>query len=247
MGDDDVFVSGQMPKYIKFLKSNPELGYVLRPFERVHTNGEVESFKYYSATRFFGPGSDSYVELFRKSIFISGFTINRSYARQFMTDEFDGTLLFQLYLLAEVTLHYPSAFCDFHLTRQFVANTVPLFGSSDAEKALFTPGEISVVNSVNFMKGFFKIARFMDSKYDLQSASRIRLDISRYSYSVLAVQRHRGLATFMKYVQLLNKEVRIDVTIYYYIYVVLLSFLGKPACDKLIIATKRLLGKTPSL
>jgi hypothetical protein len=97
------------------------------------------------------------------------------------------------------------------------------------------------------MKGFFRIARFVDSKYDLQSASRIRLDISRYSYSVLAVQRHRGLATFMKYVQLLNKEVRINVTIYYYIYVVLLSFLGKPVCDKLIVATKRILGKTPSL
>jgi abequosyltransferase len=247
MGDDDTFVPGQLDPYLQFLRTNSELGYVLRPFRRIHRDGQIEMFRYFISTQFFRPGTESYVKLFRKSVFISGYTFRREYSTPFLSSDFDGTLLYQLYLLAELTLKYPSAFCDIVLTQQVPGDTKPMFGHAEAEKALYTPGQISVDNSVHFMQGFLRISQYIDSKYGIESSSRIRTDISKYSYSVLAIQRDKGIVVFIKYVLMLNQQVGINITFYYYIYVALLMIFGRSLCDLLVTRVKSHLGRTPYL
>jgi hypothetical protein len=46
---------------------------------------------------------------------------------------------------------------------------------------------------------------------------------------------------------LLNKEIRLNGTIYYYLYVIGLVVFGEKYCDRLIIIIKKLLGHTPQL
>jgi abequosyltransferase len=245
MGDDDEFVPGALDKLIVFLKDNPQLGYVLKSHYTVFAGGEKEPFRYWSSTKFFEPGVEAYTSLFRKSVFISGFTIRRDLILPYLVSDFDGTLLFQLYLLAEVVLKYPSAYFDEPLTQQN-EGVNPLFGNAESEKGFYTPGIVTLENSLNFLKGFLKITRFIDAKHNLNLTPAIQLDMSKYFYPNLAIQRDKGLGTFFDYVKKLN-VLGFNASVYYYLYVIFLTVFGKRSCDNAIRIIKNILGKTPSL
>ena len=245
MGDDDTFIPDALDKLIDFLENNHKIGYVLKSHQYIFKDGRVEKFRYFEGNQFFDKGENTYIELFRKSVFISGFTINRNYVKDLLIDDFDGALLFQLYLLAEVAMNYDCAYFDTPLT-QAKEEGIPFFGNSESEKDLYTPGTITVENSLNFLKGFFKITSFIDKKYNLKSTNKIKTDMSKYFYPSLAIQREKGLKEFFRYVKELNK-IGFNCTIYYYIYLVALTLFGKKICDSIIVNLKKILGKTPKL
>jgi len=246
MGDDDDFAPQALDKLMVFLKRHPALGYVLKSHLAYEENRKAEKFRYYGATKFFEPGPNSYIALFRKSVFISGFIIRRELILPYLIDEFDGTLLFQLYLLAETTLKHPSAYFDEPLTRAYREGNRPFFGMAESEKKLYTPGAITIENSINFLKGFFKITQFIDQKHNLNSTSAIKKDMSKYFYPSLAIQRNKGIRIFWDYVKKLN-QLGFNITFYYYLYVILLIIFGKRICDNGIRILKNILGKTPQL
>lgn len=246
MGDDDVFIDKALDKLIFFLKEHTQICYVLRSYQVKHQNGVIENFRYFDGHKFFEPGLNAYLFLFRKSVFISGFTIKRELIKPYLIDDFDGTLLFQLYLMAEIVLKYPSAYFDEPLTLQYEKELKPMFGTAEKEKNFYTPGAVTVENSLNFMKGFLKITEFLDRKYNLNSTKIIKKDISKYAYPVLSIQREKGLKVFLGYIQELNK-LGFNITIYYYLYAFFLILFGKKICDSVILIIKEILGKTPRL
>lgn len=245
MGDDDVFVPEIMNEYLKFLEEHEELGYILRSSQALHEDGSIENFKYYEDTKFFEPGFDAYVQLFRKSVFISGFAFKREYALKDLTDRFDGSLLYQLYILAEICMEHPSAYYGNPITRS-IDGGIPYFGSSETEKDLYTPGTITVDNSVNFIKKFYVITEFMDEKYHINSTDYVKRDMSKYSYPILSIQRKKGIKEFKQYHKQL-KQIGIAITPYYYIYYWALLIFNEKFCDKIIRGLKKALGRTPKL
>ncbi len=245
MGDDDTFIPNALDKLIEFLEQNKKLGYVLKSHQYIFKDGRVEKFRYFEGNQIFKASEDTYIELFRKSVFISGFTINRDYIENLLIDNFDGGLLFQLYLLAEVSLNHDCAYFDTPLT-QALEEGVPFFGNSESEKDLYTPGTITIENSLNFLKGFFYITGYIDKKYKLNSTDKIKKDMSKYFYPSLAIQREKGLKEFFRYIKELNK-IGFNITIYYHIYIVALVLFGKKNCDSTIVFLKKMLGKTPKL
>lgn len=249
MGDDDLFVPGALDHFAAFVAEHPEAGYILRTYRVRHANGRLEHFRYFPVSRTFEKGPDSYILLFRKSVTLPGFTIRRALATDFLTDRFDGTLLYQIYLMAEIVLRYPAAYCDvcaFEAVQTFRLDT-PLFGSSDVEKASFEPGRVTPRNSLNFMKGFFRITEYLDSVHGLDSTVRVREDLSKYSYPILSIQRKRGASEFLDYVRSLRNEIGLDTTPYFGLYAVALLLFGEAFCDRMIVALKWLFGRTPKL
>ena len=148
--------------------------------------------------------------------------------------------------MAEIVLKYSSAYFDEPLTQQYEKELRPLFGTAEAEKDIYTPGTVTIENSLNFMGGFLKIAEYLDKKYNFNSVEIIKKDISKYSYPVLSIQREKGLADFVRYIKKLNR-LDFNVTIYYYIYAIALILFGKKVCDRVIRIIKKILGKTPKL
>ncbi|MDQ7083788.1 MAG: glycosyltransferase family 2 protein [Sulfurovum sp.] len=245
MGDDDTFIPQVLDKLISFLEDHTNIGYVLKSHQYIFKDGRIEKFRYFDSNQLFSKGEETYVQLFRKSVFLSGFIINRHYIQDLLIDDFDGTLLFQLYLLAEVSLQYDCAYFDVPLT-QAKEEGLPFFGNSESEKALYTPGVITIENSINFLKGFVQITSFIDTKYHLKSTPKIKRDMSKYFYHNLSIQRDKGLKEFFRYISELNK-LGFNITIYYYIYLISLTLFGKKICDSIIVFLKRILGKTPKL
>ena len=103
-----------------------------------------------------------------------------------------------------------------------------------------------IKNNVNFFEGFFRIAAFLDKKYQIDSVPALKRDLSKYFYPRLAEQRRYGIRNFLDYVVAMN-ALGLGVTVYYYIYVAGLLILGKNICDNIIRILKDLLGNTPRL
>lgn len=246
MGDDDLFVSDTMNQYIEYLKSHDDLGYVLRSYKANHADGSIEEYHYYSENREFMAGLETYVELFRKSVFISGFCFKREWSLDCFTDELDGVLLYQLYILAEICLKHPAGYYNIPIVQSIDGGT-PYFGSSDAEKDLYTPGTITIDNSINFLKGWLKTTRYIDKRHGLESTKMVVMDLSKYSYPILWYQRKAGRKHFNEYHRRLCEEIGLNCSIYYYIYYIGLWIFGTTFCDKLIRLLKKMMGTTPRL
>lgn len=247
MGDDDGFVAGALGKLIAFLRAHRELGYVLRRTQGPTINGKpTEIMRYFPGTRFFDPGVEAYQLLFRKSVIISGFTFKRELAVEHMTDRFDGSLLYQLYIMAEICLKHPSAYFDEALTQAMPGETEFYFGASEKEKGLYVPGKISAAGQMNFVKSFLDISRYIDERHHLNSTEYIRRDVSKYSYPILEWVRKESVVEMLKCARMMRRE-GMGCTVHFYLYAVGLALFGERVCRGLVRMIKKTLGHTPNL
>lgn len=245
MGDDDLFVPGAFDVFFDFAKEHSDCGYILRSYRNNYADGSHQDFQYFNGDKVFEPSDESYMTMFDKSVFVSGFTIRRDYSLEFETDRFDASLLYQLYLLAEVCRIHPSAYCHTILT-QAIEGGIPYFGSSEAEKGTYTPGTVTVENSINFMRWYTVIIDYMAEKYHTDTNLKVKHNMSKYSYGFLKEQRNKGMKTFTRYCKDL-KKLGFATSIYFYVYYVGLAFFGVRGCDKIIAFVKRIVGHRPKL
>lgn len=249
MGDDDLFIPKSLDLYINFLENNHHYPYILRSYITIHKSGQIEKFKYLKSTSILRKGEETVAWLFKRSVTISGFTINRNIANSYSTADLDGTLLYQIYLMAAICLKYDSIYCDIpvaHAVQSFRSGGA-FFGNSKAESGRYIPGLISSDNSINFSKSYFEVARYLDDKFNINLLEKIRREISAFSYPFLSIQRKNGRQNFMKYSRRLEVELGLGCTPYFYIYKWSLYFLGENICDKSIMFIKRIIGYTPNL
>lgn len=248
MGDDDLFVPGALDEFISFLKQHQDKPYVLRSYLTVHSGGITESFHYLPKSQVLASGEATVAWLFKRSVSLCGFTISRSLALDFATSDLDGTLLYQIYLMAQVCIRYDSVYCDIPITHavQTFRSDKPMFGSSDAEKSRFTPGTVSHDNSINFTKAYFEVTAYLDKIHGTTLTELVRIDLSKYSYPFLSIQRKRGIRSFLSYAKRLENEMGFGCTPYFYIYKWALILLGENLCDRLIVHIKNVIGHTPN-
>ena len=245
MGDDDVFIPGALDKFINFLRCHSDIGYVLRRYRKQYNDGRIEEYRYAQQDIFFESGAKSIVELFRRSVFISGFTFRRKWFNDYDCSDYDGTLLFQLYILACVCGVHDSCYCDIAIT-QSIEGGIPYFGKSESEKYLYDSGEKSVRSSLNFMKQVKILADSIEKKLNIKIADEIITTYSKYSYGFLYEHSDDGVIIFIKYAREL-KRLGFAKTYHFYVYYFALLILGKKNCQKLIITLKKLRGSTPRL
>lgn len=246
MGDDDEFIPGALDKLIAFLKGHADIVYVLRSYEVVHTRGGVEKFRYYTGNKFFEPGEETYREIFRKSVFISGFTIQREPILPYLINDFGMSGLTQIYWVAELVLKHTSAYFDEPIARQREDNEYRAKEVYWDENKKIVPRPVNLKRSLDFMSNYAKIAKFMDEKHGLHSFSPIMRDLSKYSYPIISIHRDKGVKVFLEYVRELNK-LGFNITAYYYIYVASLLIFRRSFCDFGIRMIKGIFGKTPRL
>lgn len=248
MGDDDLFVQGSLDRYLAFLKENKKFKYILRSYNMLHDNGSIEQFKYFHGDKELPPGQTSVAWLFKRSVTICGFTIDRKESVKYATSEVDGTLLYQVYLMSQVCMVNPSIYCDIPVAQagQSYRKDKPMFGNAAAERSRFIPGRVSEDNSINFTKAYFEVAAYLDNIHKTNLVEHIRTALSKYSYPFLSIQRKRGVFVFLKYARRLELECGFGKTIYYHIYKWALVFFGENLCDNFIRKIKKIIRKTPN-
>lgn len=248
MGDDDLFVPGALDPFISFLKQHRDKPYVLRSYLTKHPDGRTEYFRYLPKSQVLPAGEATVSWLFKRSVSLCGFTISREKSLPFATTDLDGTLLYQIYLMAQVCLKYDSIYCDIPVTHavQTFRGDKPMFGNAEAERSRFTPGAVSHDNSINFTKAYFEVTEYLDKQHGTNLTQRVRIDLSKYSYPFLSIQRKRGTASFLRYAKRLETEVGFGCTVYFHLYKWALVLFGERICDRLIGVIKLRLGYTPN-
>lgn len=248
MGDDDLFLPGALAQFIEFLKQNRDKPYVLRAYLTQHPDGRTEYFRYLPKTTLLTHSEATVAWLFKRSVTICGFTISRAEALKYSTTDLDGTLLYQVYLMAQVCLRNDSIYCDIPVVHavQTYRKDKPMFGFSEAEKSRFIPGSVSHDNSINFTKAYFEVTAYLDKQHGTNLTKLVRVDLSKYSYPFLSIQRKRGISSFLRYAKRLETEVGFGCTAYFHIYKWALVLFGEQVCDRLIARIKSAVRHTPN-
>ncbi|MDD3883605.1 MAG: glycosyltransferase family 2 protein [Gallionella sp.] len=252
MGDDDLLCPGALRRIASVIERNPGVGVIIRSWAKADRDSKevLEEFRYFDGDRYFEPGRSTVATLYRRSVQIAGYTINRRYAEQFATNQFDGTLLYQLYLTGMVTYAHGGYYiADRIAIMRKDANQKPthFFGNAEAEKGRFRPGELSTDISVNFIEGMIRIAGYLADHYrDPKLRMDLIRDIDNYSFPLFSVQRDKPVAVFVKYFFSL-RALGLGGTVYFYLYFLVLLLMGRRYANYMIVFIKKVLGKTPAI
>jgi hypothetical protein len=171
--------------------------------------------------------------------------IHRDSALELATSEFDGTLLYQLYLVGRILAKRSVVF-----TPQIIAlrrdGVEPDFGNSEAEKGKFVPKDQTPESSLHFMAGMMRIAQHVETATGLPVFDAIRQDIGSYSYPILSIQARRSRGVFLRYGIALAR-MGFWRSPFFHAYFLSLLVLGPDRVDGAIKWIKNRLGYTPRL
>lgn len=249
--DDDMAMPGALDGYIEFVRLHQDKGYILRSYRGYTDSHEAhwQDFRYYSTDRVFPAGRDTAIELFNKSVFLSGFTIRQEYAKEYVIDALDGSLLYQMYLLLQVCRRYPSAY-----SRILVSKSVPdeknihYFGTGDGEEGYKDGTTMTGDNTLNFIRWYVRFFDYVEGEFKDGTGDALLLDYSNMIYPGLAMQlranpNKKDFKEFCKKVFDAGVLKTPKSLIYYY---ALLIF-GVKFCDSIIKSIKSILGRRPQL
>jgi glycosyltransferase involved in cell wall biosynthesis len=247
MGDDDLLAEGALMKVGMILEKHLNIGVVLRSWSSIDrtTNQTNHVFRYFDKDKFFVSGVQTVITFFRRSIFISGLVINRKEAIKYDTEIFDGTLLYQLYLISNILIDMNGLYISDIIAIRKVGGIVHFFGSSEKEKGKYLPKVLLPEHSLNFMNGMLEIAKYVQNTKKVQIYDSILKDIGNYSYAILSMQAENlNRIDFIKYSINLAK-IGLWKNIMFYGYFILLFIFKPRIVDEIINIIKRIFGYTP--
>ncbi len=244
MGDDDLLLPGAVTSVASALRAYPETQVVLRTYATVGGDGRQVAHRYFSDARYFPPGAESMVTFFRRSIVISGLTLHRDNSAFLRTDRFDGTLLYQLYLVGMLMSRGPGLFLPEALALVRAGN-VPFFGSSPLEPN-FTPGEITPESVTEFTRGMLVIGAHIEQQTGMKVSRAILHDLGNYSYPTLRIQAHRSHRVYLAYIASILR-LGLWRNPLPWAYALMLTTLGPSRCDRLIERVQTRAKATPRI
>ncbi len=246
MADDDLMMPGAIIRVQRAIRQFDNLGVILRSW--LSTDGAtgrvINTHRYFDSDRIFEPGVDTVVTFFRRSVFISGYVVHRRAALAYSTDRFDGTLLYQLYLSANILMEMNGYYITDYLTT-WTSGGTSFFGTAEPERARFAPGPYRPEHMVNFVKGMLEIARDVEQTRGVPVYRAIRRDVDNYAYGYLAKQTE-SRKVFLKYVLDLCR-LGLGRSPFFWLTALLLLVGRKRSVQRLSAAAKSVLGHTPML
>lgn len=247
MGNDDLLCEGALQRIADAVHQQANCGVVVRSYASFEADpGQPKQvFRYFPQEHVLPAGTQAIFTAYRRSVVISGMVIHRDAAQAVATNRFDGTLLYQLYLVGIVLATHCVVFVPeiIALRRD---GTPPDFGNSDVERGKFVPRDQTPESSLHFMRGMLAIARYVEEATRLKVFRDIRADIGNYAYPILSIQAKRSLPVFFGYGFSLA---RLGLWRYplFHLYFIALLLIGPYHADRIIGMIKRRLGYTPRL
>jgi len=245
MGNDDLMCPKALSTISSSLKKHDNIGVIVRSYASFDGSPNIinQKFIYFDSERLFSAGPDSISVAFRRSVVISGMVIHREEALRFETDIFDGSLLYQIYLVANILVQKNSIFLP-KILILYRNDGIPDFGNSEKEQGIFVPKEQTPESSLHFIKGMLKIAKHVETTRYIKIYNKILRDVGNYSYPILSIHSKKPFRIFFSYYLGLAK-LGLWKNIMFHIYFLLILLLGERGVDRLIRFIKKSCGHTP--
>jgi len=185
IGNDDLFLKNSIKDLNEFCNKNRQVAVVSRTFLRFDTNIKrpIGTSSLFKEDKIIKIGDDAKL-IFRMCGFVGGLVINKEWAMQYDTDEYDGTLFYQIYLAA-------NAFCTNgigYISKPIVGartGNPPMFGNSEKDGTLHIPGLYSAKGRASMWAGVLKIGKNVGEKYNVNLYDSLRNELMvRQSFHV---------------------------------------------------------------
>lgn len=245
MGNDDILCQGSLSEVAKAIENNDDIGFVLKSYawfegHPLNINQEV---RYFSGPRFMTKGKEAITICYRRSGVISGFIVRRQAAQDCATNEFDGTLYYQMHVVASVLAQHNAI----SVTKVLVlcrGDEPPDFGNSESEKGKYTPGRYTPEARLSMIGGVVSIARRLDEKNGTAYAEDIIRDYANYFYPYI---RDQLTLPFGKYWALYKGFAKMGFGKYpmFHLYFLVCYLLGEKRFDDLTRVVRQKLGRSP--
>jgi abequosyltransferase len=247
MGNDDLMCPEALMKVASALNRQPNIGVLLRSyatFDGLPTN-IIQTYRYFDSELLFPAGAQTISTIYRRAVVIPGMVIQREAALRYATERFDGTLLYQLYLVANILSEMNAVYLP-DVIVLYRMGGIPDFGNSPVEKGKFQPKEQTIESSIYFMQGMLDIAKYVEQERNVVIYEAILHDIANYCYPILATQSNKPLIEFFKYSASLAK-MGLGRHLMFYFWFLAILLLKPHRIDSIIGSVKRWFGHTPSL
>lgn len=247
LGNDDLLAPNALQALAEILRRVGDCGVIVRTYATFEESPSrfKQIFRYFPNELVIPPGAQAIAIAYRRSVVIPGMVIHRESALSVSTDQFDGTLLYQLYLVGMILAKKSVIFTPEIIGLRRDGNA-PDFGNSKSEQGKFTPKEQTPDSSLHFMVGMLEIAKYVQQSTGLAVYEPILSDIGAYSYPILSIQANKSKYVFLRYGIDLAK-LGLWKHPLFYVYFSLLLILGVNGSDSLIKWIKKSLGYTPRL
>ena len=245
MGNDDLMHPEALELVASAIARHENIGAVLRTYASFDDSPENinQVFRYFENETFFPAGPDTITTFYRRSVVISGLVLHREEALKYSTDIFDGTLLYQLYLVANILINMNGVFSP-EILALYRNGGIPDFGNSEKEKGKYIPNIQTPESSIHFVRGMLDIVKWTEEKRNVEIVKRIVTDIGNYCYPILSIQAKQPLKVFIKYVYQFAK-LGFWKNKMFYLYFLSLIVLGVDRADNIIQFIKCRIGHTP--
>lgn len=245
MGNDDLMCRGALISIADSISRYPKIGVYLRSFAAFDGDptNVVQVFKYFETELFFSAGPQSISTFYKRSVVIPGVTLHREEALKFSTDKFDGTLLYQIYLVANILVEWNGVFSP-EIVTLYRNGGIPDFGNSESEKGKFQPKTRTIESSLNFMRGMLEIAQHVEDNRGVDIYKSIVDDLSNYSYPIISVQADKSFFEFVRYYLSLIK-LGLGRKLLFHIYFLSILLVGTSRIESVIGWIKIKYGHTP--
>jgi len=247
MGNDDLMCPGALSAVASAVDRHKDIGVVLRSYAAFEgTPGNItQTYRYFPEEVFFQAGEATAATFYKRCVVIPGLVLHRAAAVKYATDKVDGTLLYQLHLVANILQDMNGVSLP-QILVLYRTGGVPDFGNSQKEKDNFVPGQQTPESSLHFIRGLLAIPLAVDHARGTNIYPAIFRDMGNYSYPLLSVQAKQPVAVFVKYSFGLAK-MGFWKSHMFWLYLAAILALGSTRVDKLIVAIKKRLGSTPVL
>ena len=247
MGNDDLMCPGALGIAASVLRRHPGVGIVVRSYaDFIDTPDKIDQeYRYFPTERILKAGSNAVTTTFRRAVVLSGMIVHRASSLSLATDRFDGSLLYQLWLVGNIASHSDVVFVP-HILVLRRKGVAPDFGHADVEQGRFVPREQTPESSLHFMRGMLRIAAAIEQQQQIEIYRKVVADLGTYSYPFLSIQANRPLGVFVRYWWRLAFMGFGRIPLFH-AYALALAVLGAPRMDRLIDFIKRRIGHTPRL
>jgi len=246
MGNDDIVAENALSKVADLIINNNNIGAVIRSYQtfKDDISNITGTFRYTPQDRILEISENGSVIAYRRSVVISGLVLKRETCLLYATEEIDGLLLYQVYLILQI-MKSQNAVLTSKILSYYRTDIPPDFGNNEVEKN-FTPSEQTAASSLKFIQGLIDIPRLEIIGLSKQIQNNIFKDLANYSYPLLEIQRKRSFLNFIPYGFKLAKLGFWKYSIFW-LYFVALIILGSSFCNYTIKLIKKLLGYTPQI
>lgn len=199
MGNDDIMCDGAMTHVHDLINRHENVGMVLKSYAWFDESPGAlnQEVRYFTEERFFNAGKEAISVCFRRAGVISGYIIRRDPAYNAATDEFDGTLYYQMLLTASV-LANENAVSTPQVLVHCRNGEPPEFGNSGSEKGKYVPGRYTPEARINMIGGALSIAKVISERKGINFIDSVLRDYANYFYPYIKDQLNLPFCPFVK-------------------------------------------------